>query len=189
MKIIKTQFNTNFSGVQVAINCLKVCPLWNSYLQSSNIWHQLLRNEALKAQNFASEARSSVEGVGNGWLEEFSSNFVIKKLEIDTLRSQDVLYSGKLKDICSAGKHLSQSLELAQKIKTVPNDLEPHPLLVHEFMMLAETRLERIRKRYRDKAGLVCGPNEEEMHEFMLTTSNECGFSSETYFQVSGLYL
>merc|ERR1719468_558656 len=49
--------------------------------------------------------------------------------------------------------------------------------------MMAETRLERIRKRYRDKAGLVCGPNEEEMHEFMLTTSNECGFSSETYFQ------
>ena len=189
MKIIKTQFNTNSLGFQVALNCQKVCPLWNSYLQSSNIWHQLLRNEALKAEDFATEARSSVEGVGNGWLEEFSSNFVIKKLEIDMIRSQDVLYRGKLEDICSAGKHLSQSLELAQKIKTLPTDLESHPLHVHEFMIKAEIRLERIRKRYRNRAGLMCGPNEEEMHEFMLTTSNECGFSSETYFQVSGLYL
>ena len=176
-----------FTGVQVALNCLKVCPVWNSYLQSPNIWHQLLRNEVVKAQNFASEARSSVEGVGNGWLNELSSDFVIKKLEIDVIRSRDVLYTGKLRDICSTGKHLSDSLELAQRIKTVHSDLESHPVLVHEFMMNAENRIERIRKRYRRRAGLVSGPNEEEMHEFMLTTANECGFSSETYFQVSEL--
>lgn len=58
-----------------------------------------------------------------------------------------------------------------------------------DFMMKTEKRFDRIREFYRNRARLECEPNDEEMHKFMLTTFNECGFSSETYFQVSGLYL
>ena len=50
--------------------------------------------------------------------------------------------------------------------------------------MLAEIRLEG-----RNIAGSVYDCNEDRMHESMLKLSNEFGFSSETYFQVSGLYL
>ena len=41
----------------------------------------------------------------------------------------------------------------------------------------------------RNIAGSLWGCNEDKMHESMLKLSNEFGFSSETYFQVSGLYL
>ena len=52
------------------MRCQEVCSAWRRYLQSSNIWEKLLRNEALKAERFAIEARSSVAGVGEGWLQE-----------------------------------------------------------------------------------------------------------------------
>ena len=70
-----------FQGAEFTLNCLKVCGSWKQYLKKQKqIWEQLLEIEAFKAQRFAVEARSSVEGVGKGWLDHPTSLFIIRKL-------------------------------------------------------------------------------------------------------------
>jgi len=148
--------------------------VWKLYFQRLNIWHQLLRNEVRRAQRFASKARC------NSLLDEF----IIHELERDVHISRLMLSETNLLSlIINFGKRLSQILELAQKIKMIPCDLElHHQQHVHDFMMRAENRLEKGRKhiRYINKR---FAPKDKEFHEFLMTASNECGFSSETYFQ------
>ena len=176
----------------MALNCRTVCKEWNSYLQSSDLWHKLLRQEAIEAQNFASEASEllsanseSLLDPRNTWLWEFNY-FVIQNLEIDVFRSLEFNpESGNSKSIFSTIKHLSQSLELAKKIEMFPNDQEAHSLRAHEFMMHEEIHLEKILKRCRNRAGFVCNPNGEKIHEAMMKISNSRGLSSESFFQVS----
>ena len=121
----------------------------------------------------------------NTWLWKFYY-FVIQNLVIDAFRSLDFYpESGNSKSIYSTIKHLSQSLELAKKIEMFPNDWEAHSLSAHEFLMHEEIQSEKIIKHYRNRAGLVCNPNGEEMHKAMLKISNFRGLSSETFYQVS----
>ena len=187
-----------FIGGLVALNCRTVCKEWNSYLQSSDIWHKLLRQEAIKAQNFASKARQLMSAayseslvmdggvdISNTWIWKFNA-FVIQNLEIGAFKSRDFYpESGNSKSIYSTIKHLSQRLELAKKIEMFPNDWEAHSLSAHEFMLHEEIQLKKVIKRCRNRAGLVCNPNGEKMHEAMLKISNVRGLSSETFYQVS----
>ena len=113
------------------------------------------------------------KNIGNTWLWKFNK-CVHHQLEIGVWRSIKSLNSEK-----SAIEHLSKRLELAQKI-----DLEADPLRAHEFMMHEEIRLEKIHKNHRDRAGLMCNPNGDKMHEAMLKISNVNGLSSETFYQV-----
>ena len=169
----------------MALNCRTVCKEWNSYLQSSDIWHKLLRQEAIKAQNFASKANELLSIACSEWLWKFNY-FVIQNLEIDVFRSLEFNpESGNSKSIFSTIKHLSQSLELAKKIEMFPNDQEAHSLRAHEFMMHEEIHLEKILKRCRNRAGFVCNPNGEKIHDAMMKISNSRGLSSESFFQVS----
>ena len=103
------------------------------------------------------------------------SSFVFHLLEIGVFRSLEFFPKSEK----SAIKHLSQRFELARKM-----DLEAYPLYAHEFMMHEEIRLEKIHKNYRDRAGLMCNPNGDKMHEAMLKISNVYGLSSETFYQV-----
>ena len=165
-------------GVQVALNCRTVCTEWNSYLESSDIWQKLLRNETIKADNFASKLKTLLSEKDMGytwtWLWKFN-NFVFHQLEIGVFRSLEFFPKSEK----SAIKHLTQRLELAQKM-----DLEADPLRAHEFMMHEEIRLEKIHKNHRDRAGLMCNPNGDKIHEAMLKISNVNGLSSETFYQV-----
>ena len=152
--------------------------MWKLYFQRLNIWHQLLQNEVRRAQSFASEAKC------NSLLDEF----IIHELERDVHISRVMLSETHLLSlIINFGKKLNQKLELAQKIKMIPCDLELQQH-VHDFMMRAETRHEKGRKhiRYFNRR---FAQKDKEFHEFLMTASNECGFSSETYFQVSGLFI
>ena len=108
------------------------------------------------------------------WLWTFN-NFVFHQLKIGVFRSLEFFPKSEK----SAIKHLSQRLELAQK-----TDLKAYPLRAHEFLMHEEIRLEKIYKNYRDRAGLMCNPNGDKMHEAMLKISNVNGLSSETFYQV-----
>ena len=76
-------------------------------------------------------------------------------------------------EIFDAVKDLGRSLSLAEKIKQEKFD----PNIVFQFLKYSERRSER----FRDKSFLK---NEEAMHEFMLSTSEESGFSTETFYQV-----
>ena len=113
--------------------------------------------------------------MGNTWLWKFNK-FVLHQLEINVFRSHKCCPNSEK----SAINHLSQRLELTQKI-----DFKAHPLRVHEFMMHEEIRLEKIHKNCRDGAGLMCNPNKDNMHEAMLKISNVNGLSPETFYQVS----
>ena len=112
--------------------------------------------------------------------------FILKKLHYDAIVSLEVdLESDNLEIIRNSSKHLSQSLELAEKIEMFPNDMEAHPFRAHEFLMHEEIRLQKIRKNYRNKAGLDCNPNEDKMHEAMLKICYARSLSGETFHQVS----
>ena len=123
--------------------------------------------------------------ISNTWIWKFNA-FVIQNLEIGAFRSRDFYpESGNSKSIYSTIRHLSQSVELAKKIEMFPIGREAHSLMAHEFMMHEEIQLEKILKRFRNRAGLVCNPNGEKMHEAMIKISNVRGLSSETFYQVS----
>ena len=133
--------------------------------------------------NFVRLARSLLTSdVESLWLWKF----IIKKLNFSASISLEFdLVSENLERIRNACKHLCQSLELAQKIEMFPTDIEAHPFHAHEFMMHEETQLEKIRKNYRNRAGLECNPNEDKMHKAMLKICRVCALSSETFYQVS----
>ena len=163
-----------FLGAEFTLNCLKVCSSWKHYLKKQKqIWEELLEIEACKAQRFAVEARTSVTGVGQGWLDHPASLFIIRKLEFDFLSSYFILSRNVKQEIFDAVKDLGRSLSLAEKIKQEKFD----PNIVFQFLKYSERRSER----FRDKSFLK---NEEAMHEFMLSTSEESGFSTETFYQV-----
>ena len=165
------------------MNCMQVCPEWKSYLQSSIIWRELLRREALKAQNFRTKALSLLSSdVKFLWLWKF----ILKKLNFGAFIAFEVdLKSENLENIREASKHLSQRLELAKKIEMFPDDIKANLFRAHEFMMHEEIQLEKIRKNYRNRAGLECSPNEDKMHEAMLKICCVRSLSSETFYQVS----
>ena len=137
------------------------------------------------------EEKSNVN-ICNTWLWKFNF-FIIHELEVGAFRSLNYyLLNGNMKSIVWACKHLSQSIQLAKKIEIIPNDMDAHLLRVHEFMMHAEVRVEKIRKLYRnrsgniDKMGLVKYHYlEERMNDAVLKISNCHNFSSETFYQVS----
>ena len=86
--------------------------------------------------------------------------------------------------VINFGKRLSQKLELAQKIKLIPCDLDSQLQHVHSFMMIAEARFEIGLEKNRIKNRRFW-QKDKEFYEFMLTSSNEFGLHPETYFQVS----
>ena len=163
-----------FLGAKFTLNCLKVCSTWKQYLKKQKqVWEELLEIEACKAQRFAVEARTSVQGVGQGWLDHSASMFIIRKLEFDFMCAYFILSKNVRQEIFDAVKDLGKSLSLAEKIKQEKFD----PNIVFQFLKHSERRSER----FRDKSFLK---NEEAMHEFMLSTSEESGFSTETFYQV-----
>lgn len=171
-----------FEGFEVALQCKEVCPVWELYFQPLNIWHQLLRNEVRTAQSLVSELRC------NSLLDEFIK-FIIYDFERDVhiftysslVLNENITLSPR---VINFGKRLSQKLELAQKIKLIPCDLDSHLQHIHSFMMIAEARFEIGLEKNRIKNRRFW-QKDKEFYEFMLTSSNEFGLHPETYFQVS----
>ena len=174
-----------FEGFEVALQCKEVCPVWELYFQPLNIWHQLLRNEVRRAQSFVSELRF------DSLLNEFIK-FLVYDFERDVyIFTYSSLLHTQLNEtihlssrVINFGKRLSQKLELAQKIKRIPCDLESNLQHIHSFMMIAETRFENGLEKNREKNRRFW-QKDKEFYEFMLTASNEFGLHPETYFQVS----
>ena len=163
-------------GADFAIKCLKVCRAWRKYLHNENIWRDLYTLEIEKSKMFVTEARTSVSGVGNGWLNLKTSDFIIRKLDFEFLKYCNTLSHGRSSDIFKAVKSLSENLMLAQKIKSKP--LQKSSKEMVKFLFNAEKEAERYRRQS------LLPYNNEAMFEFLLSTSEECGYAEETFFQV-----
>ena len=147
------------------------------YLQSENVWKELFLNETIVAENFASEARTSVDGVGEGWLYHPASEFIIRTLECRVYQAYKILNNGKVKDIAKAALNLGKLVMLAKVIRR--KKITESKKEVIEFLMRCERKSELCRQKY-----VRGSPDDEAMPEFLLSTAEECGFSSETFFQV-----
>ena len=134
-------------------------------------------NETIVAQNFASEARTCVTGVGEGWLNHPASEFIIRTLECRVYQAYKILNKGKVKEIAKAALNLSKLVGLAKRIRE--KKITESKKEVFEFLMRSERESELCRQKYVSQT-----PDDEAMPEFLLSTAEECGFSSETFYQV-----
>ena len=174
--LVPTLYLLFILGADFAIKCLKVCRAWRKYLHNENIWRDLYTLEIEKSKMFVTEARTSVSGVGNGWLNLKTSDFIIRKLDFEFLKYCNTLSHGRSSDIFKAVKSLSENLMLAQKIKSKP--LQKSSKEMVKFLFNAEKEAERYRRQS------LLPYNNEAMFEFLLSTSEECGYAEETFFQV-----
>ena len=70
-----------YSDSETLLACEKVCSTWNWWISSSRIWTEMLAAEGARAKSLSSSIRYCSSGVGEGWLDDCASEFVINRLE------------------------------------------------------------------------------------------------------------
>ena len=70
-----------YSDSETLLVCEKVCSTWNWWISSSRIWTEMLAAEGARAKSLSSSIRYCSSGVGEGWLDDCASEFVINRLE------------------------------------------------------------------------------------------------------------
>ena len=166
-----------YSDSETLLVCEKVCSTWNWWISSSRIWTEMLAAEGARAKSLSSSIRYCSSGVGEGWLDDCASEFVINRLEHLAEGAKKVA-----KEECK-DKVKKRAIHIDRLIKDTNHIMraEQYEQLVFDLLRREERHIQM--KDQKESSEII----RSSLVDWMVDIGEECAFKTETVHQAVGI--